>query len=116
MRRMTSLVLVTAAAMFAGCSPKPTQETPVDEVVEVTTVSTDNEYCPMMGGKVTEDGGTVQWGDKTIGFCCDGCDEEWQALSEEEKQAKFDAAQAKSDAKHDDEHDHEGHDHADHAE
>ncbi|HBN77129.1 MAG TPA: hypothetical protein DD473_15200 [Planctomycetaceae bacterium] len=66
-----------------------------DHGMEMSGVKTANEYCPIMGGKVTAEGGTTEWNGKTIGFCCDGCDEKWEALSDEEKAAKLAAAQEK---------------------
>jgi hypothetical protein len=94
------------AAASVGCDKSPTTETVDTPSEPVNTVATVNEYCPIMGGKVSEDGGTVEWNDKTIGFCCDGCDEKWLALSDEEKAEKLAAAQVKaeSDTGHDDHH------------
>jgi hypothetical protein len=103
--------LIVFAAASVGCNQSPSTETADDVSETVTTVATVNEYCPIMGGKVSEDGGTVQWNDETIGFCCDGCDEKWLAFSDEEKAEKLAAAKAKaeSDTSHDEhqgEHEH----------
>lgn len=48
---------------------------------------TANATCPMMGGNVDPEGGTVEWEGQTIGFCCDGCSGKFEALSAEEKVA-----------------------------
>ncbi|MCC9602506.1 hypothetical protein LOC67_18295 [Stieleria sp. JC731] len=109
MRALKFSLMMALAAAFVGCKQSTPEPTAVDDAPDVTMVSTDNEYCPMMGGKVSADGGTVEWNGKTIGFCCDGCDEKWEALTEEEKEAKFAAAEAKSEGEAD--HDHSDHDH-----
>jgi membrane fusion protein, copper/silver efflux system len=36
-----------------------------------------NEVCPVLGNKVPADAITVEYNDKTIGFCCPGCDQEF---------------------------------------
>ena len=63
-----------------------------------------------MGGKVSKKAKTVEWNGKTIGFCCDGCDEKFMALSDDEKSEKLAAAQAKSE----DDTGHEGYQNGDH--
>ncbi len=105
-------LIILFATTSVGCNPSPSTETADDPSPTVTTVATANEYCPIMGGKVSEDGGTVEWNDETIGFCCDGCDEKWVALSDEDKAEKLAAAKAKAetDSSHGD---HQGdHDHS----
>jgi membrane fusion protein, copper/silver efflux system len=42
-----------------------------------------NEVCPVLGNKVPADPVTVEYGGKTIGFCCPGCDQEF--LSDPER-------------------------------
>ena len=103
-------VLFSAAAlMIAGCSaPAETGSTPASDPDGDTTVAASNTHCPIMGGKVTADGGSAEWQGKTIGFCCPECIEKWEALSDEAKGAKLaEASKAKSGDPH------EGHDHGD---
>lgn len=91
-------LFVLGAINLAGCA-----ETETAAVV----VAASNTVCPIMGHEVTDDGGRVEFDDKTVGFCCTGCIEKWEALSDEEK-----AAQLASPPK--DDHEHEaGHDHGD---
>lgn len=107
---LASLCVVAAV----GCS----QSTPGSLAVESTqpataTATVGNAFCPIMGGTVSNSGRTVAWNGGTIGFCCDGCDEKWQALSDAEKARKFAAAWARAE----DGSDHEGrqqdtHDHS----
>ena len=35
--------------------------------------------------EVADDGGRVDWNGSTIGFCCPGCIDEWNKLSDTEK-------------------------------
>jgi len=89
-----SLAFLTIAVGCNQSTPTTTAEI-ANQPTSATTVAV-NEYCPIMGGKVASKGGTVEWDGKTIGFCCDGCDEKWQALSDGEKSEKLAAAQAKT--------------------
>lgn len=93
-----NVLLFLLLAVSLGCDQTTPDDTVEDTVEPVAVVATVNARCPIMGGKVTEDGGTVQWDGKTIGFCCDGCDEKWLALSEEEKAEKLRVAQSGDDS------------------
>lgn len=72
-----------------------------------TSAKAVNKHCPIMGGDVADDGGTAMWENQLIGFCCPGCEEKWEKLSDEEKAKKLAAADATdgNDAKQK-EHDH----------
>lgn len=50
-----------------------------------------NAKCPIMGGDVdVKDGGSVPWKDgKKVGFCCPGCVDKWNALTDDEKTKKL---------------------------
>lgn len=102
-----SLSLALVAAVVGCNQPTPTDTT--DDASQPATVAV-NAHCPIMGGKVTDEGGTVEWNGKQIGFCCPGCDEKWQALADDEKSEKLAAAQAKTE----DDAGHEGHENGDH--
>lgn len=103
MRLFSILMLIAAPAISIGCS-QPADTPAVSEEVVLTTVNT---HCPIMGSKVTPDGGSVTWNDQTIGFCCPECIETWEGLSDEEKQSKL----AEADHDHaDGDHDHDAHD------
>ncbi len=52
-----------------------------------TTVATVNTSCPMMGKPVSAEGGTADYHGQTIGFCCNGCADDFAALGEAEKVA-----------------------------
>ena len=50
-----------------------------------------NAMCPIMGKAVDpKDGGSAPWADgKKVGFCCPGCSDKWNALTDDEKTAKL---------------------------
>ena len=95
---ITAFVVGSLGAFIVGCaeSENDSASSTSGTVGAATPV---NENCPIMGGKVTPEGGTVEWNGKTIGFCCDGCDEKWAELSEEEKAEAL--AEADAEAGHD---------------
>lgn len=104
MRNFILTLFVLSGVALMGC----TQEGATTESATTETSASAeaiNEHCPIMGSDVTAEGGTVEWNEQTVGFCCDGCSEKWQALSEDEKKE----ALAKAEEGHAD------HDHRDHA-
>ncbi len=117
MRTLASLTLLLAAITWAGCSqetpgPSDSGEAAVDPAAESLS-PTVNTHCPIMGGEVTPEGGTVEWNGQTVGFCCSDCIAKFEALSDEEKQAALEKAEhAHGDHDHGD-HDHGEHDHGD---
>ncbi len=78
MIRITTALL--AFALLVGCTSQASHEAP--EYV--------NANCPMMGNPVEEDGGSTEWNGQTIGFCCDGCGDKFDALDDAGKQAALD--------------------------
>lgn len=104
------LLLLVAVA---GCSEPRSSHSTTDAVdAKVATVPV-NANCPIMGNPV-DPAVTVQWNDQTVGFCCADCIPAWNKLSDQEKQAKLDAAgkyeaskQQHSEHKHHDEKSHE---------
>jgi len=94
-------VLLTLGVV--GCNQSATSDGSSSD----STVATANAFCPIMGGKVSAKAKTVEWNGKTIGFCCDGCDEEFMALSDEEKTEKLAAAADHSDDEDDQMGDHD---------
>lgn len=55
-----------------------------------------NTTCPIMGGSFDPAHMSAdnlrEWKGQKIGFCCSGCPEAWDKLTDAEKQAKLDAA------------------------
>lgn len=110
----TALSVTFSLALLAavvGCNQSAPTTTSDDssQPANSTTVAV-NTHCPIMGGKVSQEARTVEWNGKTIGFCCDGCDEKFMALSDDDKSEKLAAAQAKSEGNTG----HEGHQNDDH--
>ncbi len=52
-----------------------------------------NTTCPIMGSRIVPERVTAaltrEYKGQKIAFCCPGCPEKWDALSEQEKQAKL---------------------------
>jgi hypothetical protein len=120
--RRDTLMKLTLALLFCGvvcCAGCGTQEDTASSASDADASSLPdsatsgeaimtavNAYCPIMGGEVTEEGGLTQWNGKAIGFCCAPCIEEWNELSDEEKEAKLKKYNSGEDAGHDHDHDH----------
>ena len=104
-----SIAFVMCLPALVGCGSNTEVTAPViSETLtpEATPVSFANDKCPIMGGKPNAEL-TVDWDGKTIGFCCEGCPEKWEKLSEQDKAAKLTAATADAAA-------HTEHQHAEH--
>ena len=98
--RILQSCFVLAAIFTAGCVDSPT---PIAAVVAAS-----NTNCPIMGHEVSDDGGRTEFNGQTIGFCCPGCIDKWNELSDEDKAEKLSAADSESD-------DHDNHEsHTDH--
>tara|TARA_R110002072_G_scaffold302603_1_gene486653 strand:- start:117822 stop:118190 length:369 start_codon:yes stop_codon:yes gene_type:complete len=118
MKYVSCALVLSVALVFgissSGCNQSALNDAADASVQPATATPVVNQFCPIMGGTVSEEGGTVEWNSKAIGFCCGGCDAKWQALSDEGKAEKLAAALAKSegDSNHD-VHQQEGHQHDD---
>lgn len=75
-----------AESMKADTSGADAGETTESAVVMVNTM------CPIMGKPVKDGGGITEFNGKTVGFCCPGCIDKFDALTDEEKTAKLAAA------------------------
>lgn len=117
-----SLAAVVIAIGLAGCrqSIDMMSEAP-DAPDAVTMTSFANTGCPIMGGSQLDPTLTTEYLGMTIAFCCDGCPEDWEALSADQKAEKFAAvSQTVSSDDGISRHAHEddsqaGHDHAGHS-
>ncbi len=80
---------------LTACSEKPSTPTQAAE-----TAACVNGTCPMMGNPIDPAKVPVSltrdFGGQKIGFCCAGCPDSWDKLTDEEKTAKLAAAMAKS--------------------
>jgi len=73
----TLAVLCLSALLFSACSEAS------------AGVETVNANCPMMGEAVDPTEATLEWQGHTVGFCCSGCSEKFEALTPEEQAAKL---------------------------
>ena len=78
---LRGIAMGLAALLLAGCSASGTAE--VEEEVAVSI----NDTCPMMGSPVEDDGGRTEYAGETVGFCCPGCIDEFEALDDAGKVA-----------------------------
>lgn len=79
-------LFLAVCVLCLGCNQSADDATSGDDTTTSQSSATaDNANCPIMGGEVTAEGGTVSWNGQTIGFCCEGCSEKWAALSDDEK-------------------------------
>ena len=92
-----SLVAVVIAGTFVlvGCDEK--EKTTTDEAVQVEFV---NDHCPIMTGSEIKpdsvpDNLIRDFNGKKVAFCCGGCPEAWDNLSDAEKVAKLAAVTKK---------------------
>ena len=81
MRYLACASLMAGLFVITGCSES-------DSAPAAVAVAS-NSVCPIMGHDVTDDGGRVEFDGKTVGFCCSGCIEKWNALSAEDKAEKL---------------------------
>lgn len=81
MRCFVSLVMLCGLLMTSGCADAEPEAMAVAAPV--------NTLCPIMGHEVTDDGGRADFDGQTVGFCCPGCIDKWEALSDEEKTASL---------------------------
>jgi hypothetical protein len=90
------LSLFLAAAVLTGCSGEGKTDGKTEEKTGDTAAAGDpaamsfaNAKCPMMGGEVDPEGEFSMWSGKKIGYCCDGCKEEFEKLNDDEKAAQL---------------------------
>lgn len=93
------LGLMLVASLIVGCGEgDKTGKTDKTDKTDKTAASTDgdgealafaNANCPMMGGEVDTEGEFSVFNGKKIGYCCEGCKEGFEKLTDEEKQAKL---------------------------
>ena len=102
---MCALMLAFGFAIVSvGCDSGSKKPAPADKAEakpkdESTTSVASNTLCPIMGSEVDPEAEMVSFKGETIGFCCDGCDEKWAKLSDEEKEKKLAEAKTKAEAK-----------------
>ncbi|MBT3279739.1 MAG: hypothetical protein HN909_04590 [Phycisphaerales bacterium] len=80
------IVFAVGTAILSGCGGKKT--------ADPATPAVANTICPIMGGNVTANASGENYRvfqAKGVGFCCPGCSDKWDALSDAEKVEKLKA-------------------------
>lgn len=91
-------LMVTTVGCDSGSKTEPTEEKTTKTPNNENEMAV-NTICPIMGSDVDPDAATVEFKGQTVGFCCDGCDDKWNNLSDEEKEQKLAEAKKKAEAK-----------------
>ena len=90
-----ALIAVLAASLIGCNKPAPPERGPGGGATTkpASKVATVNGKCPMMGNafnKASVSPALVRdFKGQKVGFCCGGCPEKWDALSDEDKTAKL---------------------------
>ncbi len=77
--------------MLGGCNratDSTTQSDAPETIIDSTAVNFANAKCPIMGGTPNPEL-AAEYQQETIGFCCAGCPEKWEALSDADKAERF---------------------------
>lgn len=80
-RMLAAVLCVGAVGLVGGCKSS-------EKASDKASPSVMNSTCPFSGKPVAE-GATASYGDKKVGFCCNGCASKFNGMSEAEKQAKI---------------------------
>jgi len=105
-KTVAGVALLGILLVVSGCADTSTPTADETQPPIAESVLLANSVCPMMGGKA-KDTVTVQWNEKTIGFCCPDCIPAWEELSDEQRTSKLAeaAAAVESDSNEADEND-----------
>ena len=108
-KRLAFVLMIGVIILSVGCGKEQTKETK-KKVVDTSGIV--NIACPIMNNKIDPKNVpanlTREWEGQKIGFCCGGCPEKWDKLSDKDKEEKLSKVLSKS-AK--DAVDHSGHNH-----
>jgi len=87
------LVPVLAAALLVGCNRDSRNNNPHNNNTHGTKANMGmvNKNCPVSGRAASSEH-TTQYKGQTVGFCCGGCPERFNKMSDAEKTAKVNEA------------------------
>lgn len=85
MKHLLLAALACAALALAAC--KSTEGDSMDSA----GMQTANTMCPMMPDHEVDPEVTTTYEGQTVGFCCSDCVPKWNALSDEQKEARLNA-------------------------
>ena len=100
----TFAVCAMLVVSVVGCSSESAPVVQVSAPAIADDIVLPNTHCPVMGGEIDE-ATSVEWGDQKVYFCCPPCVDEWNEMTDEERNAKLREIQSE---------DHDGEEHADH--
>jgi len=89
MRTIMTAAAVASLAMLGACASdkasgsRETKTTPDAAIANAGMVS--NSKCPIMPDHLIDPAVTVAYKGKKVGFCCAGCIDEWDKMSESKK-------------------------------
>lgn len=91
LRLCTLLAAATLAA--AGCEKSSTTNSGTQGGAKTAQTASmgaiSNKRCPMVPADPINPKVTTSFKGKTVGFCCPGCIEDWDRLTEDQKQARL---------------------------
>ncbi|TWT30173.1 hypothetical protein KOR34_47310 [Posidoniimonas corsicana] len=88
------VLALVLGALVTGCSSDTSAPAAGAADGETSEVIVVDGVCPISGEAVDE-AVTVDYQGKTVKFCCKDCLASWEKMTDEEKQAKLAAAEAK---------------------
>jgi len=81
--KLLAPALIAAALALTGCN-KDQKAAHTN-----TNMGAMNTKCPISGGPVSANAGTVSYKGQAVGFCCDGCVGKFDKMSDADKAAKM---------------------------
>jgi hypothetical protein len=90
---LTLFVLMLSIFAVAGCSKEAENKETSTEKADAPRAAVVNTTCPIMGNPVdpskVPDSLYRTYKKQGVGFCCGGCPEKWDALSDSDKASKL---------------------------
>ncbi len=80
---LTACVIAVAAFATTACHSDQHH----DKAKSNVSMGAMNDKCPISGKPVNKDVKTASFENHNIGFCCNGCPSQWDAMSKEQKEA-----------------------------
>ncbi len=93
-KSMACVAVVLASLGLLGCGEEEPSPPPLPAVEGAEQAAVANTTCPIMGTEVDPSIETRTYKGVRIGFCCAGCPQSWDQLSEQQKDAKLAEMQA----------------------
>ncbi|HYE60972.1 MAG TPA: hypothetical protein VD997_03160 [Phycisphaerales bacterium] len=85
--KLLAPALLVAAMALTGCNRDSKTTTTTTE--KRSSMGAMNSTCPVAGGKVNANAGTVSYKGQEVGFCCAGCKGKFENMSDADRAAKM---------------------------